>query len=195
MQTLAHIDVHKNTVHACVTRLLHSHNPELLGPLWCCWGFTSLFVSSWLLWSPIRTPSPLIGLPDVRRRFTLVMYWSGPEGCTCVWECVCVYRCVCLCLYELVFFFVLCTCAICLCLRVPECVCVCVYISLLCASKPFWPLCTPQAVSTALELVNSGPACSDCSTIHKHRGVFSLAEYKKYNFWPVIPTSPIFFFI
>lgn len=36
MQKLTHMDVHKNTVHACVTRLLHSHNPKLLGPLCCC---------------------------------------------------------------------------------------------------------------------------------------------------------------
>lgn len=93
------IDVHRNTVHTCIAPLLHSHNPRLVGPVCCCWGFTSLFVSPWLLWSPIRTPSPLIGLPDVRRRFTLVMYWSGPEGCACV--CVDVS----VCLYELVFYF------------------------------------------------------------------------------------------
>lgn len=87
------IDMNGSAVPVGVTRLLHSHNPRLVGPLYCCWGFTSLFVSPWLLWFPIRTPSPLIGLPDVRKRFTLVMYWSGPEGSTCV----CVSACVCLC--------------------------------------------------------------------------------------------------
>ena len=150
-------DTHKNTVHARITPLLHSHNPRLVGPLCCCWGFTSLFVSPWLLWFPIRTPSPLIGLADVRRRFTLVMYWSGPEGCTCVCvsvcvcvcvcvcvskcECVsqCVYRCVCVWLYELVFFFVLCACMCCV------CVYLCVEILLYCVpANPFGPCTRPR---------------------------------------------------
>lgn len=90
---------------ACHARLFRSHNPELPRPSSCCWGFTSLFVSPRLLWSPIRTASPLIGLLDVRRRFTLVMYWSGPEGCVCV----CVQRSQCL--YELIFLFSLSVCA------------------------------------------------------------------------------------
>lgn len=107
----------------------------------------------------------------------------------CVRVCVSIDVSVCAFMSLVFFLFFVPVRFVCVCV----CLSVCVYISLLCASKPFWPLCTPQAVSTALELLNSGPACSDCSTIHKHRGVFSLAEYKKYNFWPVIPTSPIFF--
>lgn len=109
------INTHGNTVHAHITPLLHSHNPRLVGPLCCCWGFTSLFVSPWLLWFSIRTPSPLIGLPDVRRRFTLVMYWSGPEGCTCV--CIVVSVCVFMSLFFFFFFLCASMCRVCICVR------------------------------------------------------------------------------
>lgn len=61
-------------------------------------------------------------------------------------------------LYELVF------CSLCL-----YVLWVCIFVCgdfLLCASRPFWPLRTPQAVSTAVELLNSGPACSDSTYTH-----------------------------
>lgn len=65
------------------------------------------------------------------------------------------------CLHEIFFVVVLCACV---------CLCVCGDF-LLCARKPFWPLRTPQAVSTAVELLNSGPACSDYTNTRTHTGV------------------------
>lgn len=181
--TCGNTHVHRNTVHARRAPFLHSHNPRLVGPLCCCWGFTSLFVSPWLLWSPIRTPSPLIGLPDVRRRFTLVMYWSGLEGCACV--CIDVSVCVFMSLFFSLFLLFVLVCAVCVYLCVEF-----FFFFLLCARKPFWPLHTPQAVSTAVELLNSGPACSDYSTTqpkythkNKHTHTLMLWILKLYKYF------------
>lgn len=66
---------------------------------------------------------------------------------------------VCECLYELVF------CSPCLHVLLWLCIFVCRHF-LLSASRLLWPLHTPQAVSTAVELLKSGPACSDSSCTH-----------------------------
>lgn len=141
MQKHMCIEMHGNTVHALITALLHSHNPRLAGPLCYGGGFTSLFASPWLLWFPIRTASPLIGLPDVRRRFTLVMYWSGPGGCACV------YRCVCVCLYGLFF------CPLCLYLLL----CVCLYLCVKKVEYFFFIVCQQTLLAPA-----HAPGCKHC---------------------------------
>lgn len=77
--------------------------------------------------------------------------------CVCgvgFWVCVC----------ELMFLFFVTLCVHCV-LR---------SIFLLSASKPFWPLHTLQAVSTALELLKSGPAYCDCFTQHTDTKIIHL---------------------
>ena len=64
------------------------------------------------------------------------------------------------------FFCSLCVYVVCVCMYV--CIYLCVEIFFIVCQQTLWPMHTPQAVSTAVELLNSGPACSDYSTTHTH---------------------------